>query len=396
MAEPRVVKRKAHTKSRKGCLQCKQRHTKCNEAQPRCANCARLDIPCAWPVATDGLVYSPQQTSPGAASLLKHHPSGGSPNVLHDGDELPVADLRLLHHWMSTCAQSLHANPALRGGVWRHELVEVGFEFPFLLRGFLAISAIHKASLLPLAERQGLLAQADAHVSRALDTYRRHLEAPSIETAIPMFILSTVLLMYNFGSAQLDKPEDPIRGLHHCFMLLQGIKVIVIPFRDHINSSAMITHATGMASQATLQALDELAKQDNPQEILRLKELVELLLDSQDKEACITAINELHETMLRFRHLGLDEDEYSLLFLWPARLTNRFFNLLAAQNPVACIVTTHFAALLAQSRPIWWVGKWPQWLLTASEQLIAATPDLLQWLDWPQQIIRAHTWGEPQ
>jgi hypothetical protein len=28
MAEQRVVKRKTHTKSRKGCFQCKQRHTK--------------------------------------------------------------------------------------------------------------------------------------------------------------------------------------------------------------------------------------------------------------------------------------------------------------------------------------------------------------------------------
>jgi len=211
-----------------------------------------------------------------------------------------------------------------------------------------------------------------------------------------MFMLSSVLLTYKFGSAQLDKPEDPIGGLHHCFMLLQGIKVVVIPYWSHIKHSAVFVHMIDMASASpeALEALDQLAKDDNPpQEILRLKELTELLLDSQDKESCMAAIDELHKTWLRFRYLGCDRDEYSLLFLWPARLTSRFFDLLAAHNPVTCIITTHFAALLAQGRPIWWLGKWPQWLLAASERLLTATPDLLQWLDWPQQIIRAQGWS---
>lgn len=235
--------------------------------------------------------------------------------------------------------------------------------------------------------------QADSHISHALDTYRKNLETPSVELAIPMFMLSSVILTYNFGSAQLERPEDPISALHHCFMLLQGIKVVVLPHWDRIKDSSVFAHMTDMATPEALYALDTLAREEKPQEILRLKELTELLLDSQDKEACATAIDELHATWLRFRHISPDRDEYSLLFLWPARLNNRFFDLLAGHNPVTCIITTHFAALLAQCRPVWWVVKWPQWLLSASEQLLAATPDLLKWLDWPQQIIHTQAWS---
>lgn len=320
--------------------------------------------------------------------------SNGTSDSALNSSELPIADLRLLQHWTTRCAKSLHPNFPHRATIWENEFIDFAFEYPFLLRGFLALSAIHKASLLQPAERQSLLLQADSHISRALDTYRNHLESPSAQTAIPMFMLSSVLLTYNFGSAQLDKPEDPIGGLHHCFMLLQGIKVVVIPYWDHIKDSAVFAHMADMASPEALEALDKLAKQDNPQEILRLKELTELVLDSQDKEACITAIDELHETWTRFRYLGPERDEISLLFLWPARLTNRFFDLLAAHNPVTCIITIHFAALMAQARPIWWVGRWPQWLLIASEQLLAATPDLLSWLDWPQQIIKSQIWDD--
>jgi hypothetical protein len=268
-----------------------------------------------------------------------------------------------------------------------NDFIELGFEFPFLLRGFLALSAVHKASYLQSTDRQALLRQADSHISRSLETYRRHLESPNLETAIPTFVLSSVLLTYNFAAAQLQRPDDPIGALHHCFMLIQGVNVVLIPHWERIKDNPIIIHTTDTTSPRTLDALDTLAREDNPQEILRLKELTELLLDSSDKEACNTAIDELHRTWLRFRHLSPDRDEYSLLFLWPARLSTRFLDLFAAHNPVSCIITSHFAVLLAQGRPVWWVIKWPQWFLSASEHLLA--PDLLKWLAWPQQIIHA-------
>lgn len=265
--------------------------------------------------------------------------------------------------------------------------MELGFEFPFLLRGFLALSAIHQAFLLAPNDRQAFLLQADSHISRALDTYRKNLDNPDVKLALPMFMLSSILFTYNFGSAQLQKPEDPIAALHHCFMLLQGIKIVVMPHWNQIKDSLFVAYMTDHPSDDLLKGLDNLASQDNSQEVMCLKELTELLLDSQDKEACTSAIHNLHTTWLRFRHLPTDRDEYSLLFYWPALLESRFLELLAAHNPVTCIITTHFVAMLAQCRPVWWVGKWPQWLFTASEQLLAATPDLLKWLDWPRKII---------
>ncbi|OAL43058.1 hypothetical protein IQ07DRAFT_307291 [Pyrenochaeta sp. DS3sAY3a] len=392
MSESRVVKRKTHTKSRNGCLQCKQRHTKCNETRPRCANCVRLDIPCVWPNTANGFSSSPQQQSPNS------HPSPyaePAPSATPDlGSDLPLADLRLLHHWTTTCAKSLHPSIDTRiTEVWSNEFVEIGFDYPFLLRGFLAISAVHKASCLPPGDRQSLLLQADSHISRSLDTYRKHLESPSADTAIAMFMLSSVLLTYNFASAQLEKPDDPIGALHHCFMLLKGIKTVVVPHWETIKHSSAFAYMTSMSSEKVLEDLDELAKDDKDEQMLTLIELTELLLDTQDKDACTSAINELHRMSLRFHHLYPGSDEYSLLFLWPARVTDRFFDLLAAKNPVSCIICIHFAALLAKGRPVWWLQKWPQWLLTASEQLLAATPDLLKWLAWPQQVINSQICG---
>jgi hypothetical protein len=121
-------------------------------------------------------------------------------------------------------------------------------------------------------------------------------------------------------------------------------------------------------------------------------DLTELVLDTLDKTACIEAIQELHDISRRVRHVSSDRDEYPFLFMWAARITNRFLELLATHNPVACIVTVHFAALLAQAGPVWWVVKWPRYLLFATRTLLAVTPDLLEWLDWPQSVISGAPW----
>lgn len=247
--------------------------------------------------------------------------------------------------------------------------------------------------MLPPGDRQALLLQADSHISQALDTMRKHLQAPNEETSVPMFILSSVLLTYNFGSVQ-EKPEDPIGSVHHCFMLLNGVKVVIGPHWEKIKDNPMLREMIDTSCPESLQALDALAGNDERPEILRLTELTELVLDTQDKAACAEAITHLHYVAVRVRHITPDRNENPLIFLWAARCSTRFFDLLAAHNPVACIITVHFAALLAQSRLKWWVLKWPRWILAATEQLLAATPDLLEWLAWARHVIYAAPWPE--
>jgi hypothetical protein len=299
--------------------------------------------------------------------------------------------MRLLHHWTTKGYRALHPKLAQRSDLWQNAVIELGFEHPFVLHGMLALSAVHKASFLLPADRQTLLLQADAHISQALESMRKHLQTPSEEMAIPMFVLSSVLLTYNFGSVQ-EKPEDPIGSLHHCFMLLNGIKVVIGPHWDKIKDSPVIADMVEMSSPATAQILDARAKDSERPEISRLMELTELVLDTQDKAACADSIKELHYIAVRVLFIDPDRDEYPFLFLWAARASSHFFNLLAAHNPVACIITVHFAALLAQFRTVWWVVKWPRWLLSATEQLLTATPDLMAWLDWPRSVINDSPW----
>jgi hypothetical protein len=45
----RPIPRKGHTKSRRGCFNCKRRKVKCQESRPVCSNCTRVGLDCEYP-----------------------------------------------------------------------------------------------------------------------------------------------------------------------------------------------------------------------------------------------------------------------------------------------------------------------------------------------------------
>lgn len=115
-----------------------------------------------------------------------------------------------------------------------------------------------------------LLNQAHSHISKSLATYQQLLVHPSAETALPMFLLSTVLATYSMASGQLEDPDEPLKSAHHCFSLLQGTKVVIGPYQDIIKNSPVylamsepavdfqIAPISGNAEAQTINGLREL------------------------------------------------------------------------------------------------------------------------------------------
>ncbi|RMJ25084.1 hypothetical protein PHISP_04025 [Aspergillus sp. HF37] len=60
-----AYRRPRASRSRSGCLPCKNRKKKCDEARPRCSDCRRLNIPCRWPSSQS---ESPGETTGSTAS----------------------------------------------------------------------------------------------------------------------------------------------------------------------------------------------------------------------------------------------------------------------------------------------------------------------------------------
>ncbi|KAF2014215.1 hypothetical protein BU24DRAFT_433696 [Aaosphaeria arxii CBS 175.79] len=384
----KVAKRKAHTKSRRGCFQCKQRHTKCNELHPQCGNCVRLNIQCTWPTVTS----TPPSAHPeNHVSMVMEHRNFSSPDLHPNGatSTLPLDDMRLLHHWSRRTSLFHRPGASNHEQIWREDVIDIAFDHPFLLHGVLALAAIHKCSTeyTTQSQREKLLQQADSHMTRSLGPYRGHLENPSEVTAVPMFVLSSILVTYNLGTAQLGAPEKPIDALVHCFRLIQGVKVVIFPHWEKVKASRIFSHvASGAMESNPPEATSEEMEKYIPGLYLLTARLE---LEGAEKESCDEAIEQLYMIWHKNRWSTDYETGRSILMTWPAIIATEFLNLLNNASPAAVIILTHFAVLMASSEASWWLHGWPKRILRAAEDLFVSRPDLQPWLVWPREHIMA-------
>jgi hypothetical protein len=234
-----------------------------------------------------------------------------------DASGLRINDMRLLHHWVTNASKSLYPHNVRKYEIWQGSIVDLSFDHPFLLHGLLGMAALHKAGAGDLPDRTALAVQADYHIGIALKIYSKKLESPTLEEALPMFLLSSILVNYQFGSANLQEPANPLNAVEHCFRLLQGIRVVaVMPHWIQLKDNKTFTFLAGPAMDAGTEPgpYDE--------EIWEVRQLKQLTADQEPphREICAQAIDELHRVFIRTRKCNHhDDNEYAIMVCLPSR-----------------------------------------------------------------------------
>ena len=99
------IPRKGHTKSRRGCFNCKRRKIKCQETQPACGNCGKAGIVCEYP----RLVQQQQQQAD--ISIIRQPQATNA--------SFSMTDMRLFHHFIVRAYPHL---PVGADAVWTLEI----------------------------------------------------------------------------------------------------------------------------------------------------------------------------------------------------------------------------------------------------------------------------------
>ncbi|KAF3001471.1 hypothetical protein E8E13_008467 [Curvularia kusanoi] len=290
--------------------------------------------------------------------------------------------MQLLHHW--TTRGSLSHDPTSDDDrwIWSEGVVDLAFKHTFLLHGLLALSALHKTLVDSQGNRAGLLAQADVHMSAALSTYLRLLEESAPETVVPCFLMSSVCLAYNLATAQVEEPEDPLSAILHCFRLLRGVKVVIGRHWALLRQDDIIHKLLG-----PVLFLDEATLPEDTKclPLLALKPLAEEL-DTPQKDVCLDAINDLHETFVKTTVCSSAKQEHGIIMTWPVVIKTEFLDICNAGNHVGALIIVYWAVLIARDEQAWWLKGWLSRLIRACEELFAGRPELREWLAWPIEI----------
>ncbi|KAH7144204.1 hypothetical protein B0J13DRAFT_475115 [Dactylonectria estremocensis] len=190
----RPIPRKGHTKSRRGCLNCKRRKVKCPETLPCCGPCERLGLACEYLENVEAAVV------PAPAQALQATPT-----------QFTMEDLRFFQHFL------FHAYPPLplKGdSVWQ-EVAALSHSFDYLIHAMLGLSASH----LSLGSSANYKPQALAHRVSAIGSLNAALSKPCSSKAEGDARFATIMVL-TFQASYM--PE----GMLEFLALIRGCIVV--------------------------------------------------------------------------------------------------------------------------------------------------------------------------
>ncbi|TPX11011.1 uncharacterized protein E0L32_008048 [Thyridium curvatum] len=109
------LERRGHTKSRRGCFNCKRRRIKCQENKPACGHCVKSGLKCEYP-SVPQVTYQPQHQIP----------------------LFSLQDMRFFQHFLLRCYPH---HPLGNESIWTHEIPCLSQEYEYLMHAVLGLAA---------------------------------------------------------------------------------------------------------------------------------------------------------------------------------------------------------------------------------------------------------------
>lgn len=295
--------------------------------------------------------------------------------------ELPMTALALMHQWSTRTCYGFGDQSMVEKEYWRDEVPVIAQQFPFLMRGILASSALHLGKGCTADHmRTGYLRIAAYHHALAIPEYRSHLCNLTKESAPAVMAFACMLTMYSFAS-----PKYPgmlfAEGQPEWMYLHRGVHAIPM----HWETWAEDAFIGRQISRNILPIVDPSINPDD----WRLCDLERLVTSLPPEEvphgpAYQAAIYWLRQA---FAHTYIPESQlgpvYAVLF-WIERVPQSYFDLLMLQRPRAMVFMAYVGALMKRSSNLWYVGEFPEHIVMEARNLLS--PDLHSLIAWPMQV----------
>ncbi|ANB13388.1 Upc2p [Sugiyamaella lignohabitans] len=176
----RPVKRRPHSKSRRGCSNCKKRRVKCDETHPRCKNCDHLGLECSF--TTDQVA-----------------------KVSYSNGPLNMVDLKLFYNYTTVVWKTITSAGISNEEVWGEDVPALAFEYPFLMRCLLTFSATHLSRT-----HKGMYDDAvTVHRGEALRLLREEVQQVTPQNVDPLVAASVLLILDALANAALPDEMSP-------------------------------------------------------------------------------------------------------------------------------------------------------------------------------------------
>ncbi|KAF2474188.1 uncharacterized protein BDR25DRAFT_119863 [Lindgomyces ingoldianus] len=385
-SESKVYKKRPHRKVKSGCATCKRRKIKCDEEKPQCSNCVRYSADCVYPsppssdYIRDQASTSTSNTPPlvqTPESLVEEPPVPQCPPGSHD---LPLRDLSLLHQWTISTCYGFGDNFPGDAEPWQVDVPKLGQQFSFLMRGILAVSALHLARLsTDHTVKMRYIQLAAYHQDLALPEYRNAITNVSEKNVHAILAFSALTTVYSFAAPK-DAGSLFADGAPEWVFLHRGVGDIPPSWQGWIDNGPMDQQMHRRRVQPVEYTL-------NPEDY-RLVGLHGFLtnLPAEEQIEGVHYDNALHWLRQAFALTYSPESrigpKYGVLF-WVEKVDQGYLELLGLQRPRALILLAHCCVLLKRASGFWYLDGFAEHVLKEMKPCLA--DEFLPWIEWPLQ-----------
>ncbi|KUJ14113.1 uncharacterized protein LY89DRAFT_651193 [Mollisia scopiformis] len=204
---------------RTGCLTCRRRRVKCDQAKPTCERCRTANFVCeGYEAPRQAPARTPPRISPPPRSRGSRSPLAEMPWRHADWRQ---EQLPLYHHFVTITAFRLFRNDHVQ--FWRDQVAQMSYGVDIVYEALLAIGAMHRAILLrcqvesqPESAKFRVLAlRMYGNVIRSLP---KHLNQNSIAE---IYAVLVVLMLLAYFECFMENPKASFRHLWAAIQLLR-------------------------------------------------------------------------------------------------------------------------------------------------------------------------------
>ncbi|RPA78591.1 hypothetical protein BJ508DRAFT_416466 [Ascobolus immersus RN42] len=266
--------RKSHTKSRKGCGNCKNRRIKCDETKPSCNKCMRQGIDCDYQFqwssgSSDQLsIRSNSRSRSFSPYSGSHRGSFGGWVAFPEADFYPAGttfedtlDIQLMAQYTSQTFKTL-AYPDIDGSkreIFQQWIPQLAAQHSYLKHALLAVTGEHIISQNRLSPQW--IARTSEHLDACLREFRTELLSSAAlqpNNLQALFVTSRIIVILAFTTKmpQIDiqniTPADSIAAQiwvsNVVSMIVSGLRSILNRITQRIHETAAINEAQRRAT----------------------------------------------------------------------------------------------------------------------------------------------------
>lgn len=303
---------------------------------------------------------------------IPQYPSGSN--------EVPMRDIALMHHWCTATSYGFGDDFPGASDPWRVDIPILAQHYPFLMRGILAMTALHISRLTSdPSVRMKYIQLAAYNQDLALPEYRTALGDVTEHSVAAVLAFSTFTSVYSFAAPKEPDSLFSASALEWIF-LHRGVGEIPPHWQNWIDQGPL--HA--QMHRRRLPPIDPTFNAEDYR-LLNLRNMFSILKPDEQGDM-MHYESALYWLRQAFAHTFSLESKlsskYAILF-WVERIPSAYLELVSQKKPCAMVLFAHCCILFHRAANFWFLDGFAEHLL--NEIITEVTPQYVPWMEWPIQ-----------